>query len=114
MYIEREITPYIRKLATMFPVVMVTGPRQSGKSTLVKKIFPEHEYVTMDDYSELAKARNAPDEFLASKSELVIVDEAQKAPMLFDAIKLEVDKRKTMGRFILTGSNQPELFPFKI
>jgi len=110
MYIEREITPYIRKLATMFPVVMVTGPRQSGKSTLVKEIFPEHEYVTMDDYSELAKARNAPDEFLASKSELVIVDEAQKAPMLFDAIKLEVDKRKTMGRFILTGSNQPELF----
>lgn len=110
MYIRREIEPFVRKLAENFPVVMVTGPRQSGKSTLVKTIFPQYEYLSMDDYSELEMAKSEPTDFISSKSTKVIIDEVQKAPTLLDAIKLEVDKEKTPGRFILTGSNQPELF----
>ena len=110
MYIEREITAYVKKLASMFPVVMVTGPRQSGKSTLVKRMFADGEYLTMDDNSTLYMAKNSPGSFLKGKTRTIVIDEAQKVPELFDAIKLEADRDQTVGRFILTGSNQPELF----
>ena len=110
MYIHRAITPFVHKLAENFPVVMITGPRQSGKSTLVQKIFPHHEYISMDDASELEMAKASPSEFISSKSTGIIIDEVQKAPTLLDAIKYEVDKARNPGRVILTGSNQPELF----
>ena len=109
MYIHRAITPFVHKLAENFPVVMITGPRQSGKSTLVQKIFPHHEYISMDDASELEMAKASPGEFISSKSTGIIIDEVQKAPTLLDAIKYEVDKARNPGRVILTGSNQPEL-----
>lgn len=110
MYIERTITAYVEKLAKMFPVVMVAGPRQSGKSTLVKQMFANGEYLTMDDLSVLSMAKSDPVGFLKGKHGIVIIDEVQKAPELFDAIKMEADRSSSAGRFILTGSNQPELF----
>lgn len=110
MYIERTITAYVKKLANMFPIVMVTGPRQSGKSTLVRRMFATGEYLTMDDPSLLALVKSDPSGFLKGKAGTVVIDEVQKVPELFDAIKLEADRTLAPGRFILTGSNQPELF----
>lgn len=110
MYFQREISPHVAKLAGMFPVVMVTGPRQAGKSTLVREMFSSYEYVTMDDHSATAVAKVDPVGFLSGRKRPMVIDEVQKAPALFDAIKVVVDREKSMGRFILTGSNQPELF----
>lgn len=108
MYIYREITPYVEALAKAFPVVMVTGPRQSGKSTLVQEIFPNHLYVNMENPQEREKAKADAEGFLARGP--MIVDEVQRMPLLLEFIQSIVDRKKAMGRFILTGSNQPELF----
>ena len=110
MFIERDITTYVLKLVKTFPVVMITGPRQSGKSTLVKHLFPTCEYITLDNFNILSVARADPIGFISSKKGTVIIDEAQKAPFLFDTVKMIVDRDQTPGKFILTGSNQPELF----
>ena len=110
MYIEREISSYVKKLTNTFPVVLITGPRQSGKSTLVKHLFTDSEYMTMDDLSLLAMAQNDPLTFLSGKSGTIIIDEAQKAPELFNTIKQVADRDDSSVQFILTGSNQPELF----
>lgn len=108
MYIYREITPYVEALAKAFPVVMVTGPRQSGKSTLVQEIFPNHLYVNMENPQEREKAKADAEGFLARGP--MIVDEVQRMPLLLEFIQSIVDRKKAMGHFILTGSNQPELF----
>jgi len=108
MYIYREITPYVEALAKAFPVVMVTGPRQSGKSTLVQEIFPNHLYVNMENPQEREKAKADAEGFLARGP--MIVDEVQRIPLLLEFIQSIVDRKKAMGHFILTGSNQPELF----
>ena len=108
MYIQREITPFVLKLAKVFPVVLVTGPRQSGKSTLVKELFRSYSYVNMEMPKERARAKENPELFLAERP--VIIDEVQQTPELLEYIQAIVDQEKTMGQFILTGSNQPELF----
>ena len=108
MYIYREITPYVEKLAKAFPVVMVTGPRQSGKSTLVQEVFPNHMYVNMENPQEREKAKADAEGFLARGP--MIVDEVQRTPILLEFVQSIVDRKKAMGYFILTGSNQPELF----
>lgn len=108
MYIYREITPYVEKLAKIFPVVMVTGPRQSGKSTLVQEMFPDHLYVNMENPQEREKAKADAEGFLSRGP--MIVDEVQRIPLLLEFIQTIVDRQKETGRFILTGSNQPELF----
>lgn len=95
------------RLAKQFPVVAITGPRQSGKSTLSKAAFPEKKYISLDDknYRELAKSN--PNDFLKAFPQGAIIDEAQKVPELFDAIKLVVDNEPyTPGKYILTGSSQ--------
>ena len=108
MYIYREITPYVEALAKAFPVVMVTGPRQSGKSTLVQEIFPNHLYVNMENPQEREKAKADAEGFLARGP--MIIDEVLRMPLLLEFIQSIVDRKKAMGHFILTGSNQPELF----
>ena len=108
MYIYREITPYIEKLAKTFPVVMVTGPRQSGKSTLVQAMFPNHLYANMENPQEREKAKADAEGFLARGA--MIIDEVQRTPLLLEYIQSIVDRKKTLGHFILIGSNQPELF----
>lgn len=108
--IERFAKQTILRLAQQFPVVAVTGPRQSGKSTLVQETFPNKRYVTFDDKSVRELAASNPRDFIRAFKEGVIIDEAQKVPEVFDAIKLIVDSEEyDPGKFILTGSSQFKL-----
>ncbi len=93
-------------LAEKFPVVCVTGPRQSGKTTLVKSLFPNHEYVNLENPEEREFARTDPKGFLARVRGAVILDEAQRVPDLFSWLQVDVDALPEPGRFILTGSQQ--------
>ena len=105
--IERTAKDALLRLASQFAVIGITGPRQSGKSTLAKMTFPEKRYISFDDrtFRELAAAN--PMDFLLAFPEGAIIDEAQKVPEIFDAVKYHVDQGTfTPGKFILTGSNQ--------
>ena len=105
--IKRKVQDALYRLADQFPVVAITGPRQSGKSTLTKAAFPDKRYITFDDKAMRELARSNPKDFLSAFPEGVIIDEAQKVPEIFDAIKLVVDNGKyTPGKYILTGSSQ--------
>ncbi len=107
MYIKRDITDSVLAGAKDSPVVSVIGPRQSGKSTLCRHIFPKHNYVDMQEPDVLQFALSDPKGFLRANTNEhgIIIDEAQYAPILFDQIKVEVDKdRHKMGKYILSGS----------
>lgn len=101
-YIKRRIASKIRNASERFPVIVVTGARQVGKSTMLKNEFADFTYLTMDDYDLLKMALLDPAVLLKDKDH-IIIDEAQKAPNIFDAIKLAVDTDKNK-RFILSGS----------
>ena len=108
--IERIAKQTLLRLAQQFPVVAVTGPRQSGKSTLVQETFPDKRYVTMDDSSTRELASSNPRDFIRAFKDGVVIDEAQKVPDLFDSLKLIVDSEEyTPGKYILTGSSQFKL-----
>jgi predicted AAA+ superfamily ATPase len=109
----RWLTPALHDALTAAPAVFVNGPRQAGKSTLVKQLTKESKkvsYVTLDDLSVCSAAQSDPAAFLQQFDSTVIIDEAQMAPALFRAIKQvidelrEKDRNKVKGRFILTGS----------
>nr|WP_315103386.1 ATP-binding protein [uncultured Catonella sp.] len=105
--ISRKAEKSLIRLASQFPVVGITGPRQSGKSTLAKTVFSNKKYVTFDDITMRKMAESNPNDFIMAFPEGAVIDEAQKVPEIFDAIKLQVDKGKsTPGKFILTGSSQ--------
>jgi len=107
-YIRREIEPEIRAAAAQFPVLVLTGARQTGKSTLLRHIFPEADYVTLDDPLTRQAAQEDPRTFLARASQ-IIVDEIQRFPELLPRIKIAVDAdRHAHGCFLLTGS---QVFP---
>lgn len=101
--------PLERALADT-PVVLVNGARQVGKTTLVKR-FPGRRYVNLDDATVLGAARSDPAGFLAGFPGPVVLDEVQKAPELFPAIKAVVDTKRRAGRFLLTGSTDVMLLP---
>lgn len=104
---NRFILPLLQKQAKFWPVVGLLGPRQSGKSTIFRDLMQLGLPVSLDELEARTEARNSPDVFLrklASTTNPVIIDEVQKAPDLFDAIKLKVDKKKIPGSFFLTGS----------
>ncbi len=102
--IARHIVSQIRNDAAGFPVVAVLGPRQSGKTTLVKALFPEMVYRNLEIPSTREYAERDPVAFLASSPNGMIVDEFQRVPELLSYIQNEVDTRDEPGRFILTGS----------
>ena len=104
-YMPREITPAIISALTDMPVVAITGMRQTGKSTFLQQQseFRGRKYVTLDDFAQLAAARENPDAFVETDEPLTI-DEAQRCPELFVAIKRAVDRKRIPGQFILTGS----------
>ncbi len=107
LMIQRTAKEALLRLASQFPVVGVTGPRQSGKSTLTKAAFPGKRYVTFDDRTMRELAISNPSDFLAAFPDGAIIDEAQKVPEIFDALKMHVDNSDfTPGKFILTGSSQ--------
>ena len=105
MWIERHVEPLLRQRAETRPVVVLTGARQTGKTSLMRHLFPEHAFVTLDLPSEAEQAENDPDAFLARHPPPLVVDEVQYAPGLFRHLKAVVDRhRKRNGMFLLTGS----------
>ncbi len=107
--IKREIQVVLKKLFSQFPVVTVVGPRQSGKTTLVKTMFPKHSYANLESPDIRALAENDPLEFLRQYPAPAIIDEIQRVPKLLSYIQVKVDGEKINGRYILTGSQQLEL-----
>lgn len=108
--ISREIAQLVQKRALEFPVLTLTGPRQSGKTTLVKECFPDYEYVNLEDPETREMAETDYHRFFAVHTAPVIVDEIQRVPKLASVIQTLVDaQRQERGRFILTGSHQPIL-----
>ena len=104
--IERDIKPVILELAKQFPIVTITGPRQSGKTTITKITFPNKPYVSLEDKDVLLLAKTDPRKFLARYSDGAIFDEIQRAPDLLSYLQTIVDSDKRKGLFILTGSHQ--------
>ncbi len=103
----RALTPRLRRAARHFPVVVLTGARQTGKTTLLRATFPKHAYVTLDVPSEAAAAERDPESFLARHPPPLLVDEVQYAPGLFRHVKRVVDARpRRNGSVILTGSQK--------
>ena len=106
MYL-RSLANVIRQIGTMFPVLLITGPRQVGKTTLLEICAKgNRNYVTLDDLEQRELARNDPALFLQSHKTPLIIDEIQYAPELFIAIKMIVDREKKNGLFWLTGSQK--------
>ena len=111
---RRHLTPPILAALRDTPVVYLQGPRQSGKSTLVQALGDDGhdaEYFTLDEAATLAAAQSDPDGFIGGLPERVILDEVQRAPDLFRAIKRSVDAKRKPGRFLLTGSAQALVLP---
>lgn len=106
-YRRRIAEPTLRRYLDIFPVVGITGPRQSGKSTLLRHLLPEYTYLTFDDPKHRLAFHDDPEGFLQSQGKQVIFDEVQYVPEIFSYIKLRVDTaRQEYGNFILTGSSQ--------
>jgi hypothetical protein len=104
MYIERRITGYIKKMLKKFPVVTLTGPRQSGKTTLLRSAFGDYKYYNIErpDIREIISAD--PSGFLKNAGSQVIFDEVQNLPELFSYIQAVSDERGINGQYILSGS----------
>ncbi len=104
--IPRTAEPLIAQLLAGFPIVTITGPRQSGKTTLARKVFSEHPYRSLEDPDIRQMACDDPRGFLASVKDGAVLDEIQRAPELFSYLQSNVDADGRTGRFILTGSQQ--------
>ena len=103
MYIKRTLEKEILEALEFFPIILLTGARQVGKSTLSLK-FKEFEYITMDDTTLFSFAKNDPIGFIASLNKPIIIDEIQKVPELLSEIKKDVDNERVNGSYLLTGS----------
>lgn len=105
MYIHREAEPTLRSLLGQFKVVLVTGPRQVGKTTLIRTcLADEYGYVTLDDPVALSQAREDPALFFQDHPLPLVIDEVQYAPGLFGYVKYLVDQQDKQGQVVLTGS----------
>jgi predicted AAA+ superfamily ATPase len=106
-YVQRDIEDVLAKVLQQFPAVAITGPRQSGKSTLLRQSLPGFNYVTLDDPLTRRQATEDPVLFLESVKTPMVIDEFQYAPDLLHYIKMRIDEnRGEKGRFVLTGSQQ--------
>jgi predicted AAA+ superfamily ATPase len=106
MYIKRHAEDAVSKLSKMFGAVLVTGPRQVGKTTMLKKVAEHAAYVTLDDPLLLATAVEQSGTFFKDNPPPVFIDEVQYAPNLFPQIKIIIDRDKKKGQFFMSGSQQ--------
>ncbi len=104
--IPRMAEDTLLKLASQYPALVVTGPRQSGKTTLARLVFPEKIYVSLEELDNREFAQQDPRGFLEQYSGGAILDEVQRCPDLFSYLQAQLDNKKVMGQFILTGSQQ--------
>jgi predicted AAA+ superfamily ATPase len=102
--INRAIIEQIRKMAGKMPVLSITGPRQSGKTTLAKMCFPDYDYANLENPDTFEEAKSDPRLFLTSFKKGLVIDEVQRLPELFSYIQTISDERNKDGEFILTGS----------
>lgn len=102
--IDRHLTTTLTAAARKYPVVSVTGPRQSGKTTLVRATFPKYQYVSLENPDQRAFATEDPKGFLEQFTDRIILDEVQRMPDLFSYIQGIVDEKDRAGQFVLTGS----------
>ena len=107
--ITRDITEELVRSAGEYPVVTILGPRQSGKTTLAQMTFPEKPYFSLEDPDVRVAAETDPRGFLGQVKGSAILDEVQRLPALLSYVQGMVDKDRRRGRFILTGSHQPQL-----
>ena len=107
---ERSLAKVIRDISSSFPVLLLTGSRQVGKTTLLEACAEKNRsYVTLDDWDERVLAKNDPSLFLQARKPPIIIDEIQYAPELFSYIKMHVDKNRNPGDFWITGSQKFQL-----
>lgn len=107
MWITRDIEPRLQRSARTRPVVVLTGARQTGKTSTLLRLFPNHGFVSLDLPSEAEQAEKEPQHFLSRHASPVIIDEVQYAPGLFRHLKVAVDaSRNRNGQFLLTGSQK--------
>lgn len=109
MYIERKISEEVRKAAGMYPVVTICGPRQAGKTTLARHLFPGFDYVSMENPNDRLAFEADALGFLAEHPAPCIFDEVQNTPSLLSYLQSIVDEADRNGMYILTGSRQMEL-----
>ncbi|MBO7467858.1 MAG: ATP-binding protein [Bacteroidaceae bacterium] len=103
--IERDLKGKIVDLAAKYPIVTLTGPRQSGKSTLLRYAFPEYQYLSMEDPDIRAFATEDPRGFLSSYPRKTIIDEARRVPQLFSYLQTHVDEQNETGVYLIAGSH---------
>jgi uncharacterized protein len=103
-FISRRLAPVIQAQLSKFPVIALTGPRQSGKTTLLKELFGDYQYISLENPNTRSFATEDPVGFLSQYSRRVIFDEVQRVPQLFSYIQTRVDESGEMGQFILSGS----------
>lgn len=104
MIIPRTLKNTVLRLSDKFPIVTITGPRQSGKSTLLRDAFPNYDYISLEDLELREMATTDPRGFIASFPGHVIIDEAQRVPTLFSYLQTHVDNSNDTGMYLLAGS----------
>lgn len=107
--LPRVASDTLLRLARGFPILALTGPRQSGKTTLARAVFPNKPYISLENLDEREFAQQDPRRFLSRFPDGAILDEVQRCPALFSWLQGVVDERKIMGDFVLTGSAQFDL-----
>ena len=107
---KRHLTSQILKYVKEYPILALVGPRQSGKTTLAQKLFPDHTYISLENIDLRQQAIEDPRGFFADHGNRLILDEVQRAPDLFSYLQELVDNDPTPGQYILTGSHQFLLF----
>lgn len=103
-YVHRQLEQHLKQLVTWFPIVSVTGPRQSGKSTLCKAVFSSFEYVNLENPATCAAAEEDPLGFLHAHPAPLVIDEAQRVPGLFPVLQVVSDEGQAPGQYVLSGS----------
>lgn len=109
-FIERDLSAPLKKAAGAFPVLLLTGPRRSGKTMLLRHLFPKADYVLLENPGLVARARQDPDGFLQNLRRPAVLDEIQHAPELNAYIRDLVDRApRRLGQWFLTGSQEATL-----